>query len=95
VLVNQSLSRKPAKQTPSKQIKVAYLADRNVAPSLVQSSLEARPKTSPEPVEINFDPIEAEEEALLEIENVVLSHGDTVHYAERPKIFETCSGRYL
>ena len=36
-----------------------------------------------------------EEEALLALEHRVCSHGDTVHYAERPKIFERCEGSYL
>jgi len=39
--------------------------------------------------------IAAEEDALLELENRVCSHGDTVHYAKRPKIFEHCEGSYL
>lgn len=37
----------------------------------------------------------AEEEALLELESRVCSYGDTVHYAERPKIFAHCDGSYL
>jgi 4-aminobutyrate aminotransferase-like enzyme len=41
------------------------------------------------------DPVAQEEDRLLAIENEVCSHGDTVHYAERPKIFETCSGSYM
>ncbi len=36
-----------------------------------------------------------DEAALLEIENRVCSHGDTVHYADRPKIFERSEGSYL
>jgi 4-aminobutyrate aminotransferase-like enzyme len=36
-----------------------------------------------------------DEDALLAIEARVCSHGDTVHYAERPKIFERCDGSYL
>ncbi len=35
------------------------------------------------------------EDALLAIEKDVCSHGDTVHYAERPKFFENCEGSYL
>lgn len=35
------------------------------------------------------------EEALLELEQRVCSHGDTVHYAVKPKIFDRCSGSYL
>jgi 4-aminobutyrate aminotransferase-like enzyme len=37
----------------------------------------------------------AEEAALLAIEDRVCSHGDTVHYAEPPKLFERCEGSYL
>jgi 4-aminobutyrate aminotransferase-like enzyme len=37
----------------------------------------------------------ADEAALLAIEARVCSYGDTVHYAERPKIFERCEGSYL
>jgi 4-aminobutyrate aminotransferase / (S)-3-amino-2-methylpropionate transaminase / 5-aminovalerate transaminase len=36
-----------------------------------------------------------QEAALLELESRVCSHGDTVHYAEPPKIFERCHGSYL
>jgi 4-aminobutyrate aminotransferase/(S)-3-amino-2-methylpropionate transaminase len=35
------------------------------------------------------------ERALLEVESRVCSYGDTVHYAEKPKIFERCDGSYL
>jgi 4-aminobutyrate aminotransferase-like enzyme len=35
------------------------------------------------------------EDALLELEDRVCSHGDTVHYAKKPKIFERCKGSYL
>jgi len=35
------------------------------------------------------------ERQLLESESQVCSYGDTVHYAERPKIFERCEGSYL
>jgi 4-aminobutyrate aminotransferase-like enzyme len=83
VAVNQPLGAKSTTQG-----KVAYLADRAATPSMLKSSVEQED-------EINFHPVDAEEEALLEIENQVCSHGDTVHYAERPKIFETCSGSYL
>jgi len=41
------------------------------------------------------DAIDLEEEKLLAVENEVCSHGDTVHYAEKPKIFEHCEGSYL
>jgi len=37
----------------------------------------------------------AEERALLEKEARYCSYGDTVHYAEHPKIFERCQGSYL
>jgi 4-aminobutyrate aminotransferase-like enzyme len=40
-------------------------------------------------------PSELDEDALLELENRVCSHGDTVHYAQRPKIFEECEGSYI
>ena len=36
-----------------------------------------------------------EESKLLAIENKVCSHGDTVHYAEHPKIFDRCKGSFL
>jgi 4-aminobutyrate aminotransferase / (S)-3-amino-2-methylpropionate transaminase / 5-aminovalerate transaminase len=41
------------------------------------------------------DPSTWSEEELLKLETEVCSHGDTVHYAERPKFFETCEGSYL
>ena len=44
-------------------------------------------------VELNLDTIS--EEDLLKIENEVCSYGDTVHYADKPKFFETCNGSYL
>lgn len=37
----------------------------------------------------------AELERLLALENKVCSHGDTVHYADEPKFFESCEGSYL
>src|SRR6185369_10349246 len=37
----------------------------------------------------------ADAEALLAVEARVCSHGDTVHYAERPKLFARCEGSYL
>jgi 4-aminobutyrate aminotransferase/(S)-3-amino-2-methylpropionate transaminase len=43
----------------------------------------------------SFESITDEEDALLALEGHVCSHGDTVHYAERPKIFERCKGSYL
>jgi len=36
-----------------------------------------------------------EESKLLAIENKVCSYGDTVHYAEHPKIFDRCEGSFL
>jgi 4-aminobutyrate aminotransferase/(S)-3-amino-2-methylpropionate transaminase len=35
------------------------------------------------------------EEKLLSIEEKVCSYGDTVHYAEKPKIFSRCEGSFL
>ncbi len=35
------------------------------------------------------------ERRLLKVEQEVCSYGDTVHYAERPKIFDRCEGSYL
>jgi len=39
--------------------------------------------------------VAAEEAELLALESEVCSHGDTVHYADRPQFFETCEGSYL
>src|SRR5450432_223282 len=39
--------------------------------------------------------IAAQEDALLALEDRVCSHGDTVHYAKTPKIFDRCQGSYL
>ena len=36
-----------------------------------------------------------DERELLAKENRYCSHGDTVHYAEHPKLFERCEGSYL
>ena len=36
-----------------------------------------------------------DEKALLAAEKEVCSYGDTVHYAEHPKIFERCERSYL
>ena len=36
-----------------------------------------------------------DEAALLELENRVCSHGDTVHYADHPKLFARSEGSYL
>jgi 4-aminobutyrate aminotransferase-like enzyme len=84
VALNQPLDLKTAKSA-----KVAYLADRaTTLPVAKSSEIE-------QDIEISFDPVTQEEELLLEIENKVCSHGDTVHYAKQPKIFETCSGSYL
>jgi 4-aminobutyrate aminotransferase/(S)-3-amino-2-methylpropionate transaminase len=35
------------------------------------------------------------EHQMLALEDRYCSHGDTVHYVERPKIFERCEGSYL
>ncbi len=40
-------------------------------------------------------PVADEERELLQTESRYCSHGDTVHYAETPKIFERCEGSYL
>ena len=37
----------------------------------------------------------AKEERLLALEREVCSYGDTVHYADRPKIFDHCKGSFL
>lgn len=41
------------------------------------------------------DGVADEERRLLELEARVCSHGDTVHYAEHPKIFRRCEGSWL
>ncbi len=38
---------------------------------------------------------ELDEAALLALEARYCSHGDTVHYVDRPKIFERCAGSFL
>jgi 4-aminobutyrate aminotransferase-like enzyme len=81
VAINQPLGAKSSTSS-----KVAYLADR--AQSLTRQGADLDQETS-------FDPVVGQEEELLEVENRVCSHGDTVHYAQRPKIFESCSGSYL
>lgn len=40
-------------------------------------------------------PVDAEEKALLALEDQYCSHGDTVHYTEQPKIFERCEGSFI
>ncbi|HUN68287.1 MAG TPA: aminotransferase class III-fold pyridoxal phosphate-dependent enzyme, partial [Burkholderiales bacterium] len=47
------------------------------------------------PAELTSAQMREEELALLEKESRYCSHGDTVHYAERPKFFERCEGSYL
>jgi 4-aminobutyrate aminotransferase / (S)-3-amino-2-methylpropionate transaminase / 5-aminovalerate transaminase len=37
----------------------------------------------------------ARDRELLELEALYCSHGDTVHYTEPPKLFESCEGAYL
>jgi 4-aminobutyrate aminotransferase / (S)-3-amino-2-methylpropionate transaminase / 5-aminovalerate transaminase len=49
-----------------------------------------RPQLAPIPAQIH-----QEERTLLDKESRFCSHGDTVHYAERPKIFDRCKGSYL
>jgi len=44
---------------------------------------------------LKASPAADEERELLERESRYCSHGDTVHYAETPKIFERCEGSYL
>ena len=44
---------------------------------------------------LNSTPARQEELALLEKEGRFCSYGDTVHYADEPKIFERCAGSYL
>ena len=39
--------------------------------------------------------VKEEEAKLLALENEVCSYGDTVHYAEHPKLFASCKGSYL
>lgn len=46
-------------------------------------------------VKASLQEIDEWEKALLELEGRVCSHGDTVHYAERPKFFAHCQGSYL
>jgi len=48
-------------------------------------------KTFSIPTQLN----QVSEETLLAIEKEVCSYGDTVHYAEHPKIFDRCEGSYL
>jgi 4-aminobutyrate aminotransferase-like enzyme len=49
-------------------------------------------QASPETLE---EQVRKDEDELLELEDRVCSHGDTVHYANRPQFFETCQGSYL
>jgi 4-aminobutyrate aminotransferase / (S)-3-amino-2-methylpropionate transaminase / 5-aminovalerate transaminase len=37
----------------------------------------------------------ASEEELRQLEEMYCSHGDTVHYSERPKFFESCEGSFV
>lgn len=55
----------------------------SVTPAQVSSSLSAT------------ETIDAQETALLALEEKVCSYGDTVHYAQRPNIFEHSAGSYL
>ncbi len=45
--------------------------------------------------DIDSEQIQRLEEKLLQVENEVCSHGDTVHYAERPRFFDRCEGSFL
>ena len=36
-----------------------------------------------------------DEAELLRLENIYCSHGDTVHYTNPPKLFESCEGSYM
>jgi len=45
--------------------------------------------------DLNRELSRKDEMALLAVENQVCSHGDTVHYAEHPKIFERSEGSFL
>jgi 4-aminobutyrate aminotransferase-like enzyme len=47
------------------------------------------------PAELTSAQVREEERVLLEKENRYCSHGDTVHYAEKPKFFERCEGSFL
>ncbi|HLX81310.1 MAG TPA: aspartate aminotransferase family protein [Burkholderiales bacterium] len=47
------------------------------------------------PAELTAAQLREEELALLEKEGRYCSHGDTVHYAEKPKFFDRCRGSYL
>src|SRR5262245_51552535 len=42
-----------------------------------------------------FNSVHEQELLLLQKESIHCSYGDTVHYAERPKLFERCEGSYL
>jgi 4-aminobutyrate aminotransferase-like enzyme len=44
---------------------------------------------------LKASPVADAERELLQTESRYCSHGDTVHYAEKPKIFERCEGSYL
>jgi len=47
------------------------------------------------PAELAPAQLREQESLLLEKEGRYCSHGDTVHYAESPKLFDRCSGSYL
>jgi 4-aminobutyrate aminotransferase-like enzyme len=44
---------------------------------------------------VKASPVADEERELLQTESRFCSYGDTVHYAEKAKIFERCEGSYL
>ncbi len=50
---------------------------------------------NPSPAELSSAQVREEELALLEKEARYCSHGDTVHYAEKPKFFGRCEGSFL
>ncbi len=88
VLNQQSLGTQPSGAKQPGQSNIAYLTGVPSVPVELDSDVELI-------LDNNFDPVVVEEEALLEVENRVCSHGDTVHYADKPKIFDHCSGSYL
>src|SRR5258708_28153341 len=45
--------------------------------------------------ELTSTDVSEDEAALLAKEARYCSYGDTVHYAEKPKLFERCNGSYL
>ena len=60
-----------------------------------QSVKNPSPRKTKIPFSPKTKPAARTEKALLEIEKQVCSYGDTVHYAEQPKIFERSEGSFL